>query len=182
MTDGFRDPRAYTGIHSETLAGSFVLVIRHLTGAALELVPSAGAAYVDVAIGVVVLNAAVGIFFLLGGAWLGWSSTNRDLVRTLGVVTAGIMLASPLLSAQFVYWLIPFAIFFANERSRLITILVGVLTLLVVVAWSPTDAWWAGLTLGRNLALVALAATWLTTVAGAGQRPAASTSRKNLPV
>ena len=181
LSEGFRDARAYTGIHTETLVGSLALLVRHVAGGALELVPAAGAAYVEGDRWAVVLNGCEGVAAIAAAVWIGRDAERKALVRALGVATVGIVLASPLLSAQFIYWLVPFAVFFASRRARQLMIATGALTLAVVVAWSPTDAWWAAITLTRNLALVTLAVVWITT-ARRDRQLEASTSRRNLPV
>lgn len=182
----FRQGRDFTGIHSETIVGSATLLIRGFLDEPLGLFTTAGAWYVSIGSWAVLLNllpgAAIALFAV---ATVHRSTTQRDVLAALGILTTAIILASPLLSPQFVFWITPFVVF-APRKSRATYILAGVITLFTVVFWMPRTVVWAGLVLSRNLLLIWLAVTWYRDIragtSGSPQRKAHKTSRRNLPV
>lgn len=176
MMPGFRDGRAFTGIHSETIVGNLVLVGRHLTGSANGIDMTAGAAYVDVASVAVLLNLAIGGWFLLRGAIRAMRSYPIEhLVVPLGLATVGIVLASPLLSTQFIIWLVPF-VMFLDRPNRWLFVGIGIVSLVSIIWWDPSSAVWAATILVRNVMLVALAVLWYrgTPVSETRSAPASS--------
>ncbi|KAA3637353.1 MAG: hypothetical protein DWP92_07965, partial [Armatimonadetes bacterium] len=60
LLPGFREPRSFTGIHTETVLGSLLLVWRHLTDADLGLSETAGAVYLTAPSWAVFVNGAIG--------------------------------------------------------------------------------------------------------------------------
>ena len=86
--------------------------------------------------------------------------STRDLVQPLGVVVLGIMLASPLFSTQFVWWLVPFLVP-ADRGIRKLYLGVSIASLAIISIWVPDSLAWALLVLGRNIALIALGCYWL---------------------
>lgn len=159
-TPGFQDGRAFTGIHSETVVGNLVLVGRHMTSSATGIDMTAGAAYVDVAALAVLLNLAVGGWFLVRGAIPAMGSYPADrLVIPLGLAVLGIVLAGPLLSTQFIIWLVPFVMFLARP-NRWLFLGIGFASLASIVWWDPSSAIWAATILARNTMLIALGVLW----------------------
>lgn len=184
MLPGFREGRAFTGIHAETIVGNLVLVARHVAGVDLGLVGAAGATYVEAPAIAVVVNAAIGIAFGLVAVVAVFRTTDlAALVRICGLATLAIVLASPLFSAQFVFWLTPFTPLLAPTGRR-VAFAAGALSMLVTAFWNPLEAWWAAEVAVRNAVVVALAVIWareVVTVGSADSYPA-STSLRNLPV
>lgn len=157
---GFREGRAFTGIHTETIVGNAVLVVRHLTASDLGLVGAAGATYVEAPGIAVILNATIGVAIGIVALVAVFRTTDlARILRVCGLATLAIMLVSPLFSAQFVFWLTPFVPLLA-VRSRRLAFVVGALSMLLVAVWNPTAAWWATLVALRNVALVGLAVRW----------------------
>jgi hypothetical protein len=157
---GFREGRAFTGIHTETVVGNLILVMRHATGSALGVDMTAGAAYVSVPTAAIAINVAIGGWFLLRGAIPAMRTYAIERLEVpLGLAVAGILLGSPLLSAQFVYWLTPFVIFLGITNRR-VFIVIGILSTLSMVWWDPASALWAVTILARNILLLALAVCW----------------------
>ena len=182
----FRQGRDFTGIHTETVVGSATLITRALLAEPLGVFTTAGAWYVSIGSWSVLLNlvpgAAIGILSLVV---LRRSATQPAVLTSLGIGTIAIILVSPLLSPQFIFWITPF-VAFASRKVRLIYILVGVLTLITVVFWMPKTVPWAALVLARNLLLIWLAVVWYRDPgARTGDSPrrfAHKTSLRNLPV
>ena len=80
-TTGFSEGRAFTGIHTETLVGSSALLLRLLAGTDLQLVGAAGAQYIEVFGSAVLLNALIGVPFIVLGAYGAFRvSTQRALM------------------------------------------------------------------------------------------------------
>jgi len=71
----------------------------------------------------------------------------------------GIILASPLFSPQFLFWLVPFVLFLMASRQRVFA-LVAVATLSTIVLWNPAVPGWNLLVFARNTMLVLLAVMW----------------------
>lgn len=176
LTPGFSEGRSFSGIHLETVAGSWLASFRHLTGADPQIASAAGAKYVAASNWIVIGNAVIGLAATVPALW----KTRRTDVRVqLGLLAYCVLLISPLLSAQFVSWPLVFVAFVASAPLMLVAG-TGVLTTATLLLWAPLSGWWIGLVALRNLAL--LATPWVIAVravAGAGQT---SSSRRNLPV
>jgi hypothetical protein len=163
---GFREGRVFEGIHTETAIGSLVLVGRGLAGAHPQLVGAAGAFYVAVGAWVPILNTLVGLpFILLGIRALKYRSKSAPLTRAIGLIVLGIILASPLFSAQFVFWLVPFAIFL-GLRHRIIYLAASAMTLATAIWWDPSELLWSVLVSARNGLLIGLAVFWALSLRG----------------
>jgi len=176
MTPGFQDGRAFTGIHSETIVGNLVLVGRHLTGSATGIDMTAGAAYVDVASIAVLLNLAIGGWFLVRGAVPAMRSYPIEhLVVPLGLAVMGIVLAGPLLSTQFIIWLVPF-VMFLDRPNRLLFIGIGLVSMTSIIWWDPSSAVWAATILVRNVMLIALAVLWYRGTPLSNRKPSLASS------
>lgn len=164
MLPGFREGRAFSGIHAETLVGNALLLIRHATGSDLGLIGIAGATYVEAPAFAVVVNAVFGV--IVGGVALASMFRTRDLVpllRICGLATLAIILISPLFSAQFLFWLTPFIPLFAR-RGRRVAIAAGFLSMLVAAFWNPFEGWWALEVGARNVMVLAVAYVWISEV------------------
>jgi hypothetical protein len=171
LLPGFREGRAFEGIHTETLVGNAVLVYRGLTGANPQLIGTAGATYLAADALAVLLNIAAGLLFVvLGFRALSRTSEIEALTTAAGLVVLGIILSSPLFSAQFVFWLVPFVLFL-GLRNRILYLVAGVTTLATVIWWEPSGLSWSLLVLGRNVALVALGAFWAASIHRATPAP-----------
>jgi hypothetical protein len=161
LLPGFREGRAFEGIHTETFVGSLLLVYRGLRGADTHLIGAAGAWYVAAGTWAAVLNFLVGLpFILIGFRELSKRSDIDAQLIAIGLSVLGIIIGSPLFSAQFVVWLVPFILFLALGHRNLY-VLVSLTTLLTVIWWNPAGLPWNMLVLGRNGLLIALAIGWV---------------------
>ncbi|MEZ5176191.1 MAG: hypothetical protein R2823_08315 [Acidimicrobiia bacterium] len=183
VTHGFRDARAFDGLHSETMLGSIVLVWRHLTGTDLGIGGAAGAVYVGFPNWTVVINAIPGVI-LVGialRAVAGRAADFRDLTIVVGLAVLGIILVSPLFSTQFIFWLTPF-VAYASARLRSWYIAAACLGLASVTVFVPTSPVWAFEVLAKNIAIAWLGVLWATELLAATPVQRARTSRRNFPV
>jgi hypothetical protein len=157
---GFREGRAFEGIHTETIVGNIILVFRSATGAELQLIGVAGGAYAEAGPLALLLNALIGLpFLVLSGALIFRRKKPVELVQALGLGVMGIILASPLFSSQFLYWLVPFVLLLSTARQRLY-VLTSTMTLITVILWAPHAPEWSVMVLARNVLLLALAIGW----------------------
>ena len=92
-----------------------------------------------------------------------------------------LLLASPLLSAQFVLWAMPFVAIGGRRPEWLALAVAGALSTMLVGYWLPANTWWHLMLLARNVLLV-IAAVGIVATLLTQSRDYASTSLKNLPV
>jgi hypothetical protein len=163
---GFQASRSFDGIHTETFVGSLLLVFRHMTDAELGVMSDAGAAYVTVGVAGPLINAAIGAIFLVVAVYAAMKTRSLpDLLVPVGLSVFAIVVGSPLFSAQFVFWLVPFVMFLGLTQRRLF-LGIAVLTTLSVAGWSPLDLSWALTVVLRNGILFALGVTWVVSALG----------------
>jgi hypothetical protein len=171
---GFLQARTFDGIHSETLVGGLMTLIRNRTGSSLQLITDAGATYVAVPSWAVVVNLIIGLVVLaiaLYGARgeFAWPKG----IRLLAAATLAILIGSPLLSPQFLLWPTPFLALHSSVAVRRLGIAATALTLLYMLGWNPGfrgDLWWVGVMNLRNLVLIALG---MVAALSVGDRPVA---------
>lgn len=156
LTPGFQEGRDFSGIHLETVAGSVIALFSSLFGTGADLAVAAGATYVAAPTWVLAVGPALAGALLWGTRRL-WSAPVGPgaAARLAGVLTLGLLLASPLLSAQFLLWLTPWLIFFESRRLRRLFIGLGVVTLAMLAFWGPANVWWQLALAARNILLVA---------------------------
>jgi hypothetical protein len=155
---GFQSGRAFAGVHEETIAGSLVLLWRHITGTDLGIVLHAGAWYLKVGAWAAALNLAI-------GAGLGiWALTGVRADFTwhrahtmLSALVLALVLASPLLSPQFLVWPMAFLAIVIGRRPLIIATVTSIATIVLFGIWDPQAVWWSISLLGRNALVVALA-------------------------
>jgi hypothetical protein len=155
---GFQSGRSFEGVHQETLSGSIVLLWRHLTGADLGIVGRAGAVYLDVGGWAVLLNLAVGgglALWALRG--LGMAFTWHRAHTMLGALVLALILASPLLSAQFLVWPAAFLALVIRRRPLLVATAASTVTTVLFGFWDHEAMWWSITLVGRNVLVLALA-------------------------
>lgn len=180
---GFRAGRDFVGVHEETLSGTLVLVWRLATGQAAGIVDSAGSLYVDTGTWALLLNLAVGgAIGVAAITAMRRPFTWRGGIALTGVLTYAVLLASPLLSTQFVLWPIPFVALVGSARSRWLLTGAAVLSVALTAIWFPFQLWWHAGWLIRNVVLVAGAVALLVDLLSSTADYEASTSLKNLPV
>jgi hypothetical protein len=164
LLPGFREGRAFEGIHTETITGNLMLVLRGVTGRSPGLIGTAGATYVAAGTWAVILNVLVGLpFILLGFRALTDRRAFGSLTSAIGLVVVGIILSSPLFSSQFLFWLVPFMLFLMVGR-QLLYVAASTLTLATVIWWEPAELWWSFLVMGRNVFFIVLAILWAVSV------------------
>lgn len=177
LTPGFQEGREFSGVHLETIAGSVIVWLRSVFGAESGIFGAAGATYVS-APGVTLLVGAflgAGLLWLTRSLWRHAVST-RTAVQLVGVVTLALLLASPLLSAQFLLWLTPWLVFFESRRLERMFLAANVVNLALMLDFSPAEFIWQSGLLLRNGLLVAMAVHLVMLVrqrAATGERVAA---------
>lgn len=170
---GFQSGRSFDGVHQETVAGSLVTVWRHLSGDDLGIIGRAGAVYVDVGLWAVAVNLAIGgglaAWALLG---LRFEFTWHRACLVLAALVLALLLASPLLSAQFLVWPSAFLAVSARKRSIVIAAVASLLTVALFGFWDRDAAWWAVTLVVRNGVLLVLAATVVAAAASGREQVA----------
>ena len=175
---GFTQSRQFDGIHSESVFGAFFTLARVSSGSPLGLINDAGATYVAVPTWATVLNLSLGVALVVTAlARLKPEFSWEGSVRLLSAAVIAILVASPLLSPQFILWPTPFLALHPNRTVRGLAIAVSALTLLYMLAWNPGfegDLWWVGVVNLRNIVLVAVGVLTAWTVSqGEGSNPQA---------
>lgn len=158
---GFLEGRSFAGLHTETVVGDITLFFRQLLGKPLNLIAAAGATYISVPTAAVIGNATLGIpVIVLGMVQALRSNELRGILRDTGLVVAGLIIASPLLSPQFLFWLLPFVVLL-KRPSLTVYMTTGALSTAIVLFWNPGAIWWTSLVFVRNLSFLALIILWL---------------------
>ncbi|GMQ85886.1 MAG: hypothetical protein BMS9Abin07_1456 [Acidimicrobiia bacterium] len=183
LLPGFRAGRSFVGVHEETLSGTIVIVWRLLLGTNPGIVDSAGAVYVETGAWALALNLVVGAAIAVAALTvLRRSFSWQGGVAVTGALTYAVLLASPLLSTQFLLWPIPFVALTGSRQGRWLLTAAAAISVALTGIWFPGRLWWHTGWLIRNVVLVAAA---IYTVADAHRVAGdyeASTSRRNLPV
>ncbi len=118
---GFRTGRSFDGVRQETLSGRFIIVARLLTGAETQIMHHAGAEYVEASVLAVLVNLAIGgIIALASLSVLRTDFSWRGGAALTAALTYAVLLASPLLSAQFILWPIPFVALVGSRRGQIL--------------------------------------------------------------
>jgi hypothetical protein len=147
------------GIHTETLAGSLLAVVRSLQGRPLGL-QQTSALYIEAAPWVTLANAVPGLMI----AVLVLSGLRRPFSwphawTSFGLLVGAIVLASPLFSTQYLAWLAPF--FAARATWLRAAFVINAASLGIILAFDAAlrgEMWWFVGVVVRNLALLALLA------------------------
>ncbi len=178
---GFRAGRSFVGVHEETLSGTIVIVWRLLLGTNPRIVDSAGAVYVGTGAWALALNLVLGIAIGVAALTvLRRSFSWQGGVAVTGALTYAVLLASPLLSTQFLLWPIPFIALTGSRQGRWLLTTAAAISVALTGIWFPGELWWHTGWLIRNAVLV-VAAIYSVRDALATTYEA-STSRRNLPV
>lgn len=168
---GFTSGRSFSGIHIETLSGSLVGLFRTATTSSAQTVLNAGASYVEVGAWAPILNALVGLSLGIAVLRLIRDEFAWDkAIGVLGVSIIALLLASPLLSAQFIIWLTPFAALSRDKRISFGAGVIALLTGVIVMFWHMDTVWWWSVIAIRNLALIWLGWLWTGLLSGDGER------------
>lgn len=180
---GFRAGRSFVGVHEETLSGTIVIVWRLLVGTNPGIVDSAGAVYVGTGTWALALNLAVGSAIGVAALTvLRRSFSWQGGVAVTGALTYAVLLASPLLSTQFLLWPVPFVALAGSRQARWLLTTAAVLSVALTGIWFPGKLWWHTGWLIRNAVLVAAAIYSVRDAHRVAKSYEASTSRRNLPV
>ncbi len=157
-TPGFRSGREFVGIHQETIIGAIIATGRGIAGMDLGLVTAAGAVYVEVGQWALVVTFLVGIAMsaLALLALRRRFSWPGSLSLTAALVFA-IVLGSPLLSAQFVLWPMPFVAIVGSRYTRITLSVAGGMSMLLVGYWMPGSTFWHSFVVTRNVVLIVAA-------------------------
>ena len=153
-TPGFQQGREFSGIQLETIAGSLLTWVRSLRGSDPGLFVAAGSTYVSAPAWVLVVGPVI-------AAWLLWRSRRawreplsiRPALLLTGLAALALLIASPLLSAQFLIWLTPWMA--AAERpTRNVFALCAAVTTGLLAFWSLGALAWHTALLARNAGLI----------------------------
>jgi hypothetical protein len=152
--------RGATGWGVESVVGTVIWIV---TGDPVRL--EAGAPR----IGTVPRGATVILAIILAAAlWAIWKVAWRTAAPGFGgaavAAVAALLVASPLLSLQYVSWLLPWAALAANEDVRLyrLTAAVAVLTAALFIVYAPERMLLSQVTLiVRNAAIIAVPLVWV---------------------
>jgi hypothetical protein len=153
------------GVHTESVAGSVLGLLRSLRGVDLEITRTA-TAYISAPGWALGINLATGgIIALLALRAMGQAFRWDKAWQLAGALTVAGVLASPFFSTQYVSWFAPFA---AIRRQTMWQMLgVSVLSLVVILGWfrlfEGTTWWWTAL-LARNVLVVVLGVTLVRTL------------------
>ena len=182
-TPGFREGRSFVGVHQETLSGTLVIVWRMLLGSEAEIVNSAGAVYVETGVWALALNLLVGGAIALAALTvLRRSFSWQGGIALTGALTYAVLLASPLLSTQFLLWPIPFIALTGSRPARWLLTAAAAISVVLTGLWLPGTLWWHAAWLGRNVVLIAAAVYAVRDAISITEAYEESTSLKNLPV
>ncbi len=157
----FRSGRSFFGVHIETFTGAFIALSRILVGEPTQVDVAAGASYVEVGGWAMAVNVLIGVGLGIYAirvlrAEFDW----RRALDLIGVLTIALMLLSPLLSAQFVIWMTPFAALSSSTKVRIGATGAAFLTGVFVTFWFIDSWWWWAIIVGRNLFLVWTGWVW----------------------
>jgi hypothetical protein len=102
-----------------------------------------------------VVNVAIGVVIGLSALWVMRTAFDwKRAIDLIGALTVAMMLISPQLSAQFIFWITPFAALSASERVRVGATVRAILTGVFVTFWFSGHLWWWAVVVARNIALV----------------------------
>jgi hypothetical protein len=147
----FRSGREFFGVHIETVTGAAIALVRTVRGVPTGVGVAAGASYVEVGSWAVATNLLIGAALgLLGLRVLARPFSWKRAVDLIGVLTIAVMLVSPLLSAQFIIWITPFAAVSTNRRVRIGAAAAAFLTGVFVTFWYIDSWWWWAVIVARN--------------------------------
>ncbi len=157
----FRSGRSFSGVHIETFTGALIALIRTLSGSSTEVSFAAGASYVEAGVWALVVNVLIGLSLgIYALRVLGTRFDWRRAIDLLGVLTIALMLLSPLLSAQFVIWVTPFAALSSSSRVRMGVAAAALLTGVFVTFWFMESWWWWAVIVARNVILLWTGWSW----------------------
>ena len=171
-TPGFRAGRSFNGVHQETVSGSLILAWRQLTGSELGVLDYASAVYLEAGVWAVTVNLLLGAG-LVGVALRGMRHPFhwRGAATLIAAVVLAALLASPLLSAQFLMWPIAFLAIDARRPVVWAMVVASIATVALLGFWDREALWWAMLLIGRNSVLIAVALATAMQAAQGTTRP-----------
>lgn len=159
LTPGFSSGRAFDGLHSESFGGALSGLVESVRGTGPRVFVAAGAVYVD-APSWVALVGVVGLAIIAWHLWRVGRARDEAMPLVLGALLAGAMLALPLQSTQFLWWLAPF-VAFTRRISTLVGYMAictaGAIGLATFEAVFSGSALWFGLVVVRNIGLFGVA-------------------------
>jgi hypothetical protein len=183
-TSGFSAGRSFDGLHTETLGGAMWL-LTHRAGGSVSLIETAGAIYVDAPRIMMIPGLLLGMSVAVAALWQLARSrgTDGDRLVLIGVLVIGLLLVTPLQSAQFLLWASPFIVFSRSKMPLLLYAGAGALALFGVVGFNALQDnawWWAAMAVVRNV-LIFVVAVVLLLRAGAEQREDDTGNRRIFP-
>ncbi len=152
---GFSATQNATGLHSETVAGSVLGLTRMLGERDLGLEWTTA-----VYLAAPSWSYLVGPVLALIVGLLGLAGIRRDpsSLAAVGVLVGAVILASPLFSTQYVFWVLPFVVASSIRRTKVLAWAVSLASLLVILLWSGlfVSVWWWVLLVIKNVLFIGL--------------------------
>jgi hypothetical protein len=159
-TPGFADAQNAVGVHSESMAGSVLGLARIASGDRPGLVLTT-ALYVETDSRAALVGLVVGGVLAAAGAIAQLVSSDRaGALAGVGVSVVGVMLASPLLSTQYMLWVAPYVAIVGRRWLTSLGFGLSALSLAMILGFDAAEAgalWWWTLVVARNLGLIGLA-------------------------
>ncbi len=149
---GFTAGRTFSGVQIETMVGSLLLVSGHVRGVPATIQEAAGSLYVGTGAWPALVNASIGVVLVVTAVRRAGRFPSD--AAGLAIAVYGILLVSPLLSAQMLVWPTLFVATLAVAPAGTIAA-TGLATTALLTLWNPGGALWAVLLLARNLVLAA---------------------------
>jgi hypothetical protein len=154
---GFSATQDANGLHSETVAGSILGLTRMIGERDLGLEWTT-AMYLETPSWAFI----VGPLLALIAGIFGLAGVRRDpsSLPAIGVLVGAVILASPLFSTQYVFWILPFVVASSIQRTKALALTLSLASFLVIVFWNGlfVSVWWWSLVVVKNVLFIGLIA------------------------
>jgi hypothetical protein len=179
---GFRSVRSFSGIHTDTVVGAWLTLFRSLAGEPVRRLDAAGAIYVEAPAWTLVVGLNLGLAIAALALMRISPPVTREAAFALtGALTIALLLASPLLSPQFILWVVPFLALHRDRRVHVLGFAVVALTALFMLGWDPLyegRLWWVPVLHLRNVALLVLGVAVAWSVGSVSDRAVTASSSR----
>jgi hypothetical protein len=179
---GFRSVRSFSGIHTDTVVGAWLTLFRSLAGEPVRRLDAAGAIYVEAPAWTLVVGLNLGLAIAALALMRISPPVTREAAFALsGALTIALLLASPLLSPQFILWVVPFLALHRDRRVHVLGFAVVALTALFMLGWDPLyegRLWWVPVVHLRNVALLVLGVAVAWSVGSVSDRAGTASSSR----
>lgn len=156
----FRSGREFTGIHTDSMIGSVLALVRAVAGDPVGRFDAAGAIYLEAPPWALLINADIGLILMaIALIRVRMPLTDSESVSLSAALVVALLVGSPLLSPQFILWPTAFLALHPSRTIRYLGCAVAATTLIFMLGWNPVYEgmlWWLPLVTLRNLLLLAL--------------------------